>query len=304
EITIAQRLAEVYAHATRTLAAPRKLGRRLRFGRLLGALALAATVVAMFLPVHLSALAPAEVVAVDPWVVSAPLNGVIKDVLVDPNTQVEASAIVFHYDDTTLRNQLALAERSLIVSIAEHRRVSQSAFRDARAKAQLAALEAQVDLATAERDFAAENLSRVEVPAGRAGLVLMSDKRDLIGQPVEIGQRIMQIADTGEIELRVDLPIEDAIVSQPGAEVRVFLDVDPLNPVQARVIRTSYHAVVRPDGLLAYQLRAAFDGTGHIGNRSLRPGLRGTAKVYGEPVKLGFYLLRRPFAMIRQLFGL
>lgn len=300
DLVIAERLAEVYAHAQRALAAPHLRQPRAHVGKLLALLALLATLAAMFVPVRLSALAPAEVVPVDPWVISAPLNGVIKDVLIEPNTNVEASTVVLRYDDTTLRNELAVAERSVLVAAAEYRRATQGAFRDGKAKGQLTALKARVELATAERDYAAENLGRVDVRAGKGGFVLMPDKQMLIGRPVEIGQRIMEVADTARVELRVDLPVEDAIVSEGGAQVRVFLDIDPLRPLAATLERVSYHATVRADGLLAYQLRARFDEQAPVP----RPGLRGTAKIYGEQVALGFYLLRRPFAHVRQLLGL
>ena len=43
--------------------------------------------------------------------------------------------------------------------------------------------------------------------------------------------------------------------------------------------------------------------TGQEQQQSLRIGLRGTAKIYGERVLLGYYLLRRPLATVREWTG-
>ena len=69
--------------------------------------------------------------------------------------------------------------------------------------------------------------------------------------------------------------------------------------MDAVVSETSYQAVLSPDGVASYRLRAVFDGP----QEQARIGLRGTAKIYGERVLLGYYLLRRPLATLREWTG-
>ena len=69
--------------------------------------------------------------------------------------------------------------------------------------------------------------------------------------------------------------------------------------MDAKVTETSYQAVLSPDGVASYRLRATFDDVAS----QARIGLRGTAKVYGGWVCLGYYLLRRPLATVREWSG-
>ena len=88
---------------------------------------------------------------------------------------------------------------------------------------------------------------------------------------------------------------------EQGAAVRLFLTVLPLSPLDAQVVETSYQAVLSPEGVASYRLRAVFDA-GQT-QQHLRIGLRGTAKIYGDRVVLGYYLLRRPLATLREWTG-
>jgi len=250
--------------------------------------------------VRQSALAPAEVVPRDPVLAAAPLDGVVADVFVAPNQAVAAGDPLFAFDDTELRNRHAVAERTLAVARAEYRQAAQAAFSDPRDSARLAVLRAQVDMREAELAFAAERLARVEVAAPAAGVAVFSDPNDWIGRPVATGERIMLIADPARAELRIFLPVGDAIALDPGAPVELFLDVAPLNPVPAVLTHAGYEAEVTPAGVLAYRVAARFAEDAEVP----RIGLQGTAKIYGETVPLGLYLFRRPIAAARQALGL
>lgn len=299
DIVLLERLAHCYAHAWLALSGGRRAGR----GRRRPALALAAALLAvgggLALPVRQSALAPAEIVAVEPLAVSAPLDGVIARFHIEPNQPVAAGQPLFSFDDTNLRSQAEVAERTLGIAQAELRQATQGALYDRRSAAQLALLEAQMQVRAAELDYARALLGRVTVTAERAGVAVFTDVNDWIGRPVVTGQRILQLADPARTELRVHLAVRDVIALAQGAEVRLFLDTDPLAPLPAAVTTLSYEAEMTPGGVLAYRIAAAFP-------QDLAPpriGLQGTAKLYGERVPLFLYLFRRPFAAARQLLG-
>ena len=76
-------------------------------------------VVFLLLPIRQTALAPAEVIALDAATVASPLDGVIKTIHVRPNQPVKAGQLLFSLDETTLRNRLEVAQKSVAVADAE-----------------------------------------------------------------------------------------------------------------------------------------------------------------------------------------
>lgn len=259
-------------------------------------------VLAMFalawLPVNMSVLAPAEVVADSPAVVAAPQDGVVKQVLIRPNQQVQPGDLLFELDDTRARNALEVARKSLAVAQAQYSRARQQAFTDTRSKGEVRELQARRDEAQAELAYNQDLLQRSRVLAERAGIAVFSNPDEWTGKPVTTGEKVMTIADPAATELQVWLPVADAFISQPGAQVLFFRDTNPRQPLQAHVQRTSYAAETRPDGLLAFRLRATF-----VTENTARLGVHGTAKVQGEQVTLFYYLMRRPLAVLRQWLG-
>ncbi|MCG8325717.1 MAG: HlyD family efflux transporter periplasmic adaptor subunit [Thiotrichales bacterium] len=298
-MTILSRLCDTYGHAIGALT-----GGQLRQSRFTPGMVtmvfLAILLLVMLLPVRLSALAPVVVVAKDPVIVSAPINGVIKEIHANPNTYVKAGNKLLTFDDTNLRNKFEVAEKTLAVCIAEYRKASQSAFGDSESKARLALLKTRVELSQAEVDFAQELLDQVDITAPLDGLLLYTDKDDWVGRPVSIGERIMEIANPDNIELRINLAVDDAIILEDNAEAEIFLDVDPLNSMPATVTYKSYLAELTPDNLLAFRLTAGLNDP----EQRLRIGLQGTAKIYSKDVSLFFYLFRRPISSLRQMIGL
>lgn len=259
----------------------------------------AAVVGALCLPVRMSTVAPVKVMAKEPTIVSAPMDGVIAEVLVPPNTVVTQHRLLFRYEDTNLRNQFLVAEKQLAVAQAEHAQAIQGGFADPQLKAEAPLKAAEAALKETELTYAEEMLAQVEVRAPQEGLLLYSDKADWVGKPVSVGERIMDIADPHRIELRIDLPVSDALLLREGADAVAFFDALPLESFEATVSRASYHAEVLPGDMLAYRITAELATT----DPRIRIGWQGSAKVYGERGPLAFLLLRRPLIALRQLVG-
>jgi HlyD family secretion protein len=295
EVTVLQRIGDAYAYAWRAVGASSSLQWRWGLSRTVTWILASAIAGVLAIPVPMSTLAPAKVVAKDSVIVSAPIDGVISDILVLPNAVVSEGEILFRYEDTTFRSEYQVAERNLDVSIAQYRRAAQGSFVEAEQKADVPQLKAEVELRETERNYMYERLTKVEVKAEQAGLLLYTDKSDWIGKPVVVGQRIMEIADPKRLEVRIDLPVEDAIVLREGAMVKLFLNANPFSSVSATVSHASYHAEVLPNNTLAYRVIAQLEQ----GASELRIGWQGSAKIYGEPVSLFTYLFRRPISALR-----
>jgi len=300
EVILLKRLSDSYAHSISALAGKKKVLRKPDRIRYITWVLVLSVFLASFIPVRISALAPVEIVAKNPIIVSAPIDGVVRELAKDPNTLVTKGETLLYFEDTDLRNEVAIAKKTLSVTQAELRKASQAAFGDKASKSDIAILKSQVELRQSELDYANDLLSRVVVKAEDQGLLIYSDKDDWKGRPVKVGERIVEIADPNKVKLKIELAVADAILLVENAEVEIFLDIAPLDSLSAIITHASYRAHVTSNDVLAYKLDAEFIEQ----NPGLRIGLQGTAKIYGEKVSLFFYLFRRPISALRQLFGL
>lgn len=254
----------------------------------------------LLIPVRLTALAPAEVVALDAMAVAAPQDGVLSRIHVQPNALVKTGDALFSLDDAALANRREVAFKALAIARADALSAQQRAFDDLKSKGDLAAAMGRVREKEAELAAVEALLARVTVRAEHDGIAVFTDPNDWLGRPVQTGERVMQLADPSDAGVLVWLPVADALNLEPGAPVRLFLHTQPLSPLAATVVQTSYQSVVSPEGVSAYRLRARFEK----GETQPRIGLRGTARVSGEWTMLGYYLLRRPIAAMREWSGL
>lgn len=300
ELTLLKHLTETYAHAWGALVGKNSFASMSKIKNYRKVILVALLMLTSFIPIQMSALAPVEIVAKDPIIVSAPIDGVIAKIQQQPNNFVKQNDEIFIFEDTNLRNQFELSEKALSVTLAELRKVKQAAFGDKKSKAEIALLESEVDLRKAELNYSKELLSQVSVKAKEDGLLIYSDKDDWIGRSVRVGERIMEIADPNKTKLKIDLPVSDSILLKENARVDIFLDISPLDSLEAKLTETTYNAEVTPNNVLAYRLYGEFENK----ESNLRIGLQGTAKIYGEKVPLFFFLFRRPISTIRQYIGL
>lgn len=300
EVELTARVAGTGAHAWRALAPPSRwsaLAASILRWRTVLAVALG---VALVIPVPLTALAPVEVVARDPDVVAAPIDGVIETIDVMPSATVRKGDVLVRLSDTTLRNRRDIAAQDVAVAEARVKQATLLAFSDPKGHYDLGIAQADLALKRAELAYTIDQLSRTLIRATKDGIAVFADKRSLIGKPVATGERLMEVADPGKVELRIDVAAQDAIALHDAASVRVFLDVEPLAPRSARMTRMDYKARPSDADVLSFRAFATLEP----GSAPPRLGLRGTAQVIGEPAPLGVVLFRRPISAVRQWLGL
>lgn len=269
---------------------------RLRKMALVGA---AVLVVALgLLPVRQSTIAPAEVVARTPAFVRAPFAGVVDAITVPPNTPVRAGQIVVRLERRQLEAEYGVAAKAYEVATAQYRQASQEAIADPRAREQLATLRGKLDEARTDFDYRKARLERADIPAPAAGIAVFSDPAEWIGRPIEVGERIMQVAPATSSRIEIELPAAEATTFEEGAVVSFFSNLNPDQPVDGHLVFASYTSAMTPSGVLSYVARADLDG-GDV----LRLGIKGTAKVFGPRRPLALWLLRKPVAYLRQLLA-
>lgn len=262
-------------------------------------LVMAMLVASAYIPVRLSVLSPAEIIAQEPHPITAPLQGVVKKVLVKANQAVSVGTSVVAMETRELTQQVELANKAVMVAQAELHQASQASFSSRESKAKVDQLKAQLALREAELSFSQMRLSQASIQTPVAGLVLIEDVHSWKGRPVQLGERILLVADPTQVEVELWVDVHDAIALEAGSEVTLFLDIDPTTPISASVSSASYKPEMAPSQTMAYRVRASIDTELDVP----RIGLRGVAKSYGEPVSLFYYLLRRPITSARQWLG-
>lgn len=289
---------QTWAHCWAAFDARRSLP-RWRPGRKQLSIGLAIAAALLLVPVSQTVLAPAEIVSLNAQVISSPIDGVIDRMRVRPNQPVEIGTPLFSLDETTLRSRSEVLGKEVAVADAELAAASQRAFDNPQSKNEISLLSAHARQRRAELAAVEAQLKRTLVLSPRAGVAVFSDPNDWIGKPVVTGERILQVADPAQPAMRVQLPVADAIALEPGAKVTLYLTAYPLDPLHGRILETSYQAKPSDEGVSSYRLLASIeDAPPHA-----RLGLHGTAKLQGERVVLGYYLLRRPLAAARAWTG-
>jgi hypothetical protein len=294
----AARIAETTAHSWLALTANRPVRRLPAIDTTKKRWIVAAILVVLLFPVRLTALAPAEIVAERPYVVAAPISGRIASIEVTPNAPVKQGEVLLRFDDVRLANELELAQERLEVAKSRLERSTSSAFGGEDETSDIAIMQAEVEVAQAEFDYANQLAGQSAITAERDGMALFSDRRDWEGRAVTVGDPIMQLVDPDQVMIRVDLPAAEQMTLEQGGKVKMWLDSQPLWAIDAELETASYQARQTPEGILAFAL------TARITSGEARIGSRGTAQVYGRWVPLIYSLLRRPISALRQFVGL
>ncbi|GIZ51127.1 efflux RND transporter periplasmic adaptor subunit [Noviherbaspirillum aridicola] len=283
----------------------RRLGWRARAARLRarigkrGVAWMAGVALVLAVPVPLTVLAPGELVPADPIMIRAPLDGVVSKFHVRPNQLVTKGQPLFSFDDIALGSRFEVAQQALLTAEAELRQVEQQSMSDPKARMQLPASRGNVTERRAELELLRAQRGRLDVLAPQDGYILFDDPSEWTGRPVSTGERIMRLASADDREIEAWLGIGDAIPLPANADARLYLSASPLDPVTGYVHFVSHDVTRRPDGQYAYRVRARLEqGTSH------RVGLKGTVRLSGERVALGYWIIRRPLATIRELLGI
>ena len=180
-------------------------------------------------------------------VIAAPMDGIIKEFMVTPNQPVTKGQPLFALDDIRLRNEYDISLKTLAVSRADELRARQKAFGDKNSRAELLVLKARIQQQQASVAYLVEKLERAQVMAPIQGIVVFNDVNDFLGKPVVVGEKIVTLADPGQVAVQIQLPVADAINLIPGAPIRIFLNIAPEKPIGGRLHQAAYEAQLTSD---------------------------------------------------------
>lgn len=302
ELQLLQQVAEVVSHSQKALA--NSAIKTSRFSRsswkqpgwrwVACALCLLALI-----PVRQNVIANGEIAAVAPAVVSSGLAGVVEEVLVRPNQNVQAGDLLVRFDADELTLQQASIEKELRLATEKLRKAQQLSLNDSDEVNTISDLKAKMDLRHLELDYINEKLSRLEVRAPSDGVVLFSRKKDWEGRAVQSGEKIMEVASHNDRKFEIWVDPADAIELERGGDVRFFPDADPLKSLNGQVEQVSYFSSHSGGVELGFRVIAHSEEN----EKPLRLGTKGTFRLYGKRVLLGYQLLRKPLSVVRRTVG-
>ncbi len=283
------------APAFSPLTVARTLLKRTHLILLLIALALAL----IFVNLHLRVVAPCEVVAYEPRVIAAPLDGVVEAILIKPGERVEPGAPLFAYDRRGPEDDLAVAREQVRVKQAELRTSWHRALEEDAVRERIPGLEFELAMEKVRLRLAEATAAELEVRAPIAGTVMIDKPHEWRGRPVQIGQKVMTLVHPGRSKVRLWIPEGDNVAFDRTQPITVVLDAVP-GARKARLNFVAIHSSVSPRGVPGFFAEAEWLQP----QPGLKLGLRGTAIAYGEKVSLGYWLLRKPLTTLRRWLGI
>lgn len=250
----------------------------------------------LLIPIRLRVVAPAEVVPKDPYIVTAPMEGIIDHVAVVPGEVVQKKQLLFQYDNKIpqYKYEAALKDVDLLKSDLNRSYVAGTGNQSEMSK--LGVLDLQLKSGERTLAFAQEQLGFLANYSPLEGTVSMDSPDEWRGRPVQMGEKVMTISDPYQSKLKIWIPITDAMEFDPDVPLKVFFNPLPEKTFEAKL---SY---ITPEVKISDQLVPSLQGEAEwLQEEHPKLGLKGYAFIYGEKVSLFYYLLRKPIHFIQKL---
>ena len=265
-------------------------------------IALVTILLLFFIRLNENTIAPAEVIPLNPVLITPSINGTIRSIEVKPNQAVKKGQVLVTLDDITLRNQMEEAQKELQVAEQRYLKAYHHAYNDTsqaqNSLQEMSVLQEEKEQARLKLEYQKQLLERTELKSPVDGVALYSDPKELLGKPVRVGEKIMLLASPNEKELAFWIAMDNMIDVQYTHPIHFFSNEHPATRSQADIQYINPIAEARPDGVVAYYGVAQF-----AKNQPLKLGEQGVVKLFGSKVSLFYYLTRRPIRYLRQHLG-
>lgn len=261
---------------------------------------LALLLILLIVRIPIRIAAPCEVVAQDPFIVTAPLEGIIKEILVKPGQQVKPDQILAEYDKRVALQNLKAAKKQVQVSQSLVDRSETLGLSDANALSELSVLTLKLQKDKISLDLAEYQTSLLDIKAPIAGTVIMDEPEEWRGKPVRIGEKIMILGTPEKSKVRLWIPESDNIPLDFNRAIKVILNVKPEYTYYAKLTYIANESILHDNYIPSFSADAEWEKPLP---EDLKLGLKGTAILYGERVSLAYFLFRKPWLTLRNILG-
>ncbi|MBT8339022.1 MAG: HlyD family efflux transporter periplasmic adaptor subunit [Desulfatitalea sp.] len=250
--------------------------------------------------ISLRVVAPCEIIPKDPEMYAAPLDGVIKEILVKPGDYVKAGDLLFLYEDRIIMHELKVAQKQVEIIRSQYDRQRFKSFIDNDVMAEIQSLKYRLEQEEIRLALAQSNVNHLKIQAKRNGVCMVDHPEQWQGRPVRIGERVVMIFHTDQSKVKIFLPEKDNIEFDKDKPVSIILNAAPANRYRANLNYIAPQASKGPKGDLYFQAEAQWLQHG----TRIKVGSKGTAVIYGDKVSLIYWILRKPVAYARQFAGI
>lgn len=300
EIRILQALGEGYAAAwDRAGGGPRRSAPRRAVTAAVVLVILAVAAGLLFRRVPLKVVAPCDVVALEPYLVTAPLSGVIEEVVVEPGAVVRPGDLLFRYDPRQRVEELEVARKQVAILSSQLDRAVVLAARGEGAQGELETLRNRLAQEQVRLRLAEQIASRLEVRAAAGGLVEMGPPDGWRGKPVQVGEKVLVLVDPARTRVRIWLGVDDNLPGLTQHPVEIYLHAEPREAREARLVYVANDTTPSAEGVTSYVAEA--DWKDGVDPPPL--GLKGTAVLRGREVFVAEWIFRKPLVEVRAFIG-
>jgi multidrug efflux pump subunit AcrA (membrane-fusion protein) len=222
-------------------------------------------------------------------IVAAPFSATLRETVVEAGDLVEVGTLLAELDGREIRFALADA-------VANRARASKEADQALEAgqvaEAQMASLEAETYQQSQELNETRQQ--QLEIRSPIAGLVLAGDLERAEGAPLQVGDRLFEIAPLDRLLVEIDLEESEISRVQEGQSVQIRFDAYPGENFPAVVERVPPRSEVRAN-------RNVFVCETSLNNPEgrLRPGMKGRARIEAKAQPLVWPWLRPAINYLR-----
>lgn len=261
--------------------------------------AIGALLLSFLIRVPLRIVAPCEVVPNDPILVTAPLDGIISEMVVNPGEEVSEGDILFEYDKRVPLQELKIAQKQVQIIESELNRAMTQGVSDDGTLADFAVFELKLQKEKLVLDLAEYHASQLTVMSPDEGVVMLDNPDDWRGKPVSVGERVLMIGDPANTKVKIWVAEDDNVILDPEKAVKVFLNINPEISREASLSHVASFTSVSERQIPGFEAEAHWLEK----QEDIKMGLKGNAILYGDNVSLFYYVFRKPWAYLRALLG-
>lgn len=249
--------------------------------------------------IPLRIVAPCEIVPKNPVLITAPLEGIISEMLVKPGEYVEKGSLLFIYDKRIPMQELKVAQKQLQIIQSELNRAITLSFKDNRPLSEVATLRIKLQKEKIRLELAEYQVKKLEVKSPQNGIIMLDNPEQWRGKPVRIGERVLMVTNPQKTKIRIWIPESDNVVLDRSKPLKIFLNVSPERSKKAKINYIADYVEINEKGIPSFTSEAEWvDSSEHV-----KMGLKGTAILYGQEVSLFYWIVRRPWAALRNIIG-
>ena len=225
--------------------------------------------------------------------VAAPYDGTLEESLVEAGEIVTAGQILARMDARELRWEMSGHQADYN---SEKKKRDAASARDEVALAQQSDLEMQ--RLSLKMQLLRHRLENLEIKSPVDGVVIDGDLKKAEGVPLTIGQTMFEIGPLDEMIVEIAVPESDILHVAQGMQVEVRLDADQSLLKTGSIVRLTPRSETS-ENKNVFIAEVALDNI----DGSLRPGMKGSAKVIGEPHSLGWNLFHKAWESFAMMVG-